>query len=912
MKNGFAILCLLTVAATNLFSRENAFRKISGPYLGQKPPGLTPEIFAPGIVCCGMMERDVAITADGSEIYFGVSFGNVVTIMWTRLWQGRWSEPEVAPFATDANYFHFEPALSADGKRIFFLSNRPGKGQEAKPGWAYEGIWAANRRPDGSWGEPYDPFPALNGEAKQFFPSLTREGTLYFTRVDRQAKKPAIYRSRPFNGEYATAEKLPDAVNGKGTPYNAFIARDESYLIACVDGRPYDANPGEANYFIFFRDKDDHWSDGIPLGPEVNMKGSTAMSPYVSPDGKYLFFAAQKTADRFRGMLMGRTLSWLQKMKDSCQNGDYDIYWVDAGIIEPLRLQALAASAPAVRQAGREPLILTRIANSGVMLASGRTKVLIDALFDMPPADYRSPAPEVLEKIMKGTVPFDGIDLAFITHNHPDHFAAPLAVRYLEASPGTTVIAPEDAVAEMRKEAGWTKIAPRVIPMDLKIDEEKKLNLSGISLTACRTMHSGKREAPMNLMYLLQFNGWNVFHEGDADATLEEYRGFGLEGTKIDLALVHFWFPLHPEMAKLLQDVLKPDHIGLTHLPIRLENDAPGKIDMVRQYYNDIFLLLPGLPAKEICDASGLAPGGKKAEDAFSILKGPYLGQKPPGMMPEIFAPGIISTDQTEYTPAFTPEQDDCFYTVFLPSKRHAIMRLRQIDGIWRAPEPAPFCGSSNDADLTLSADGRKALFWSDRPLAAGETKNDADLWTSTKKNGEWQPAQWLNGAVNNRDWQIAPTETAAGAIYFAANRFHGKDYMENLGKMDIYRSDPINGVYGAPKNLGTPVNTPHQEKEPFVAPDESYLIFTSDRPGGFGDCDLYVSFKKEDGSWSEPLNMGGSINSVKWEGVPIVSSDGKYLFFSSDRGGNSDVYWVDCGIIAKLKQDHQRNGGKE
>lgn len=332
----FVFFALMTAIAS-LSEQASDFPRLSGPYLGQKPPGLTPELFAPGIVCSGMMERDVAITADGSEIYFGVSFGNVATILWTRLRQGHWSEPEVAPFAADANYFHFEPALSADGKRIFFLCNRPGQGQETKPGWAYQGIWAADRRPDGSWGEPYDPFPALNGDAKQFFPSITRDGTLYFTRVDKQARKPALYRSRPVNGEYTTAEKLPETVNGKGTPYNAFIARDESYLIACVDGRPYDANPNEANYFIFFRDKDDHWSDGIPFGPEVNLKGSTAMSPYVSPDGKYLFFAAQKTSDRFRGMLMGRTRSWLQEMNDSCQNGNYDIYWVDAGIIEALR-----------------------------------------------------------------------------------------------------------------------------------------------------------------------------------------------------------------------------------------------------------------------------------------------------------------------------------------------------------------------------------------------------------------------------------------------------------------------------------------------------------------------------------------------------------------------------------------------
>ncbi len=719
--------------------------------------------------------------------------------------------------------------------------------------------------------------------------------------------------------------------------------------------------------------------------------------------------------------------------------------------------------------ANRESLALTRVANSGVMLASGKIKILIDALFDKPPSDYRSPEPEVIDKIMKGAAPFDDVDLALTTHNHPDHFDAPLAVRFLKASPGTTLAAPEDAVAEMRKQAEWAKIAARVVSLDLKIGEQEQREIAGIPLAACRTLHSGKRVEPMNLMYRLRLNGWGIFHEGDADATLDEYRGFGLEEAEIDLALVHFWFPLHPDMAKLLQEIIRPEHIGLTHLPIRLENDAPGKIDMVRKNYQDIFLLLPGMPVKvftdaaeqlrplhalvllgewfgdayfplqkemeargwtqkrvgvdaeyrgcykkerdvvltsdilipdlkdlssydvliipsgpqfrkfkenpavleflkkihaggmliasfcvgnflvqaagllpegealfpekvtkvkeglllgprgggpppgdgfesapikEICDAVERELKGRKGAGASPLLQGPYLGQKPPGIIPEIFAPGIISTDKTEYTPAFTPEQDECLYTVFLPSQRHVIMRCRKIDGIWQAPEPAPFCGSTNDADLTLSPDGSKALFWSDRPLAAGEAKDDADLWISIKKNGEWKPAQWLAGAINNQDWQIAPTETAAGTLYFASYRYYCKDYIENLGQMDLYRSIPVNGAYGAPENLGKPVNTAHHEKEPFVAPDEGYLIFTSDRPGGFGDCDLYISFKKENGSWSQPLNMGEAINSAKWEGVPIVSPDGKYLFFSSDRSGDSDVYWLDASIIKKLMKE--------
>jgi hypothetical protein len=102
----------------------------------------------------------------------------------------------------------------------------------------------------------------------------------------------------------------------------------------------------------------------------------------------------------------------------------------------------------------------------------------------------------------------------------------------------------------------------------------------------------------MNIMYLFDLGGWRVFHEGDSPGKVDEYRAFGLGREPVDLALVHFWFPLEPNCARFLREVLKPGHIALTHLPIRLESDAPGKIDQVRKDYGDIFLLLPGMKPK--------------------------------------------------------------------------------------------------------------------------------------------------------------------------------------------------------------------------------------------------------------------------------------------------------------------------
>ncbi len=115
-----------------------------GPYLGQKAPGPTPELFAPGFISTGLFERDVAMTPDGGEFYFSTAFRSVTTIMVTRLRDGAWTAPEAASFAADPAYYYMEPSVSHDGRRIFFLTTRPRAGQAPKPGWGNNSIWVAD------------------------------------------------------------------------------------------------------------------------------------------------------------------------------------------------------------------------------------------------------------------------------------------------------------------------------------------------------------------------------------------------------------------------------------------------------------------------------------------------------------------------------------------------------------------------------------------------------------------------------------------------------------------------------------------------------------------------------------------------------------------------------------------------
>jgi Tol biopolymer transport system component len=301
----------------------------AGPYLGDKPPGLTPAVFAPGLVSTGGFERDVAITPDGSEIFFGLAGPSYqyTTVVSTRLVEGRWTEPEVVPGLDDPRYLHLEPALSADGKTLYFLSTRPDTAAGGTAG--NQDIWFLARTP-GGWSAPRNLGPPVNSALPEYFPSLTRDGTIYFTREEAGGRISSIWRARREGSGYRAPEKLPSQVNSGRSQFNAFVAPDESYVIVPTDGRP--DSLGGCDYYVVFRTPDDRWSEPINLGPAVNTKGSQEFSPYVSPDGKYFFFMSSRLA-----ALERLTFRLFRDLHDRPGNGNADIYWVDAAVIEDLR-----------------------------------------------------------------------------------------------------------------------------------------------------------------------------------------------------------------------------------------------------------------------------------------------------------------------------------------------------------------------------------------------------------------------------------------------------------------------------------------------------------------------------------------------------------------------------------------------
>lgn len=308
---------------------------LRGPYLGQAPPGAEAKLFAPRLINTGMFTRDVAMTPDGREFYFGLVAGNYTwsTICVSRLVDGRWTAPEVMPRMEDPGVTNFEPCISPDGRRFFFLSTRPDEAAGETKG--DQDIWVMDRAGDG-WGEPRNLGGPVNTAGEEYYPSVTRDGTLYFTRADKDGRTSFIYRARFSGGRYGEPEKLPPQVNCGASQYNAFVAPDESYLIVPAAGRK--DSLGGTDYYIVFRGPGDVWSEPVNMGPAVNTPSGGEYSPYVTPDGKFFFFMSARFLPREEWPAK-LTYAGMRETQGRAPNGNAAIYWIDAGIIETLRSQ---------------------------------------------------------------------------------------------------------------------------------------------------------------------------------------------------------------------------------------------------------------------------------------------------------------------------------------------------------------------------------------------------------------------------------------------------------------------------------------------------------------------------------------------------------------------------------------------
>lgn len=293
------------------------------------------------------------------------------------------------------------------------------------------------------------------------------------------------------------------------------------------------------------------------------------------------------------------------------------------------------------------------------------------------------------------------------------------------------------------------------------------------------------------------------------------------------------------------------------------------------------------------------AHGDALANDPdFSRLRGPYLGQAAPGTTPQVFAPGVVSTDAEEGSCAFSSDGRRFWFVRRRSPSGNGILETEMVDGAWTPPRLAPFSVGAPDWDFVLAPDGRSMYISSSRPVTeGGALQENYRIWRSEELDASWSPPLLLPPVVNSGAHDSFPSVAQDGTLYFFSRRAGG------LGDGDIYRAEPsAQGLYEKVTRFEAPINSAHDEVDPFIAPDQSYLIFCSNKPGGAGSYDIYISFRAADGSWSEATNLGPAINSEQAEYIPYLTRDGHYFFFTSDLPGQRDIYWMDASMILALR----------
>jgi hypothetical protein len=279
-----------------------------------------------------------------------------------------------------------------------------------------------------------------------------------------------------------------------------------------------------------------------------------------------------------------------------------------------------------------------------------------------------------------------------------------------------------------------------------------------------------------------------------------------------------------------------------------------------------------------------------------------YFGQTPPGKKAVVFAPDFISRKGWWVESCcFSHDGKEFVFTLTDETwKYKVIMYTKYVDGKWTEPDSI----IKNSFAPHFSHDDQFLYFIS---YQRGGSKT-ADIWKSIRGDNGWQEPVKMGYPVNSDDGEeFEVSETGDGTMYIASNRPGG------YGEMDIYRAIVTDGQYKI-ENPGPPVNTNWVEVCPYIAPDESYMVFNSWKPNPkFKGNNLYITFRNIDGFWTNPKDLGPAVNTDYLDIYPYFSPDGKYFFYTIrttccvNGEPSSKIYWVSTGIFDSLNQTNKK-----
>ncbi|QYA26341.1 hypothetical protein G3I01_12765 [Gramella sp. MT6] len=231
----------------------------------------------------------------------------------------------------------------------------------------------------------------------------------------------------------------------------------------------------------------------------------------------------------------------------------------------------------------------------------------------------------------------------------------------------------------------------------------------------------------------------------------------------------------------------------------------------------------------------------------------------------------------------FTVYENEAYFTLQSMNENiSVIVRARRNNNEWNDRVIVDFSGKYKDLEPMLSPNGLKLFFVSNRPVSDSATKNkDFDIWyvERNKIDDEWSAPINLGKPINTKADEFYPSVTNSGNLYFT------RPNPDNKSEDDIFYSQFINNSYADPTVLDDAINTKGYEFNSYIAPDESYLIFSGyNREDGLGSGDMYISTRSKDGKWSKAKNLGKGINSDQMDYSPFVDTTTGILYFTSRR----------------------------
>ncbi len=257
--------------------------------------------------------------------------------------------------------------------------------------------------------------------------------------------------------------------------------------------------------------------------------------------------------------------------------------------------------------------------------------------------------------------------------------------------------------------------------------------------------------------------------------------------------------------------------------------------------------------------------------DKPPVLEGPYVGQKPPGSTPKSFAPSGLSIERRDHSGFFTPDMKEFYFTRRNNNDRKwSLVVFKSENNQWRESVVGPRVG---------------------RPIITpdGKTMHLGKHYKQRTEAG-WSELKSLGPPF--KDFRIMRLMSSANGTYY---------FDDATESGPIRYSRLIDGTHEKPKAVK--IDFGDWNAHPFIAPDESYLIWDEQGENGYGGSDLFISFRQKDNSWGAAINLGDTINTSDNESGATVTPDGKYLFFNRFISNeNAGMQWVDAKIIETLR----------